>query len=415
MSLRTLLGQIDDFFNRPGSALPYAVFRIVFGLVLLANALLLLPDINMWFSDQGVLPSHVDPQLVGLNRLNVFAWWGSSTAFVNGAFAALILSILCVILGFQTRLACIVVFVLVTSFYHRNVYVLHAGDVLLRITCLFLCFSDCGLRLSVDRLIKLARGLAQPGDDPQTSPLAMRLIQLQLCIVYGVAAGLKSNGAPWIDGTAVYLVYQLESFARFPVPEFMHSLPMARFLTWSTLFLEAAFPIFVWFRETRWIALISLFLFHMGLEYVLNVQMFQYIITSLFILFILPKEFQRAAAIVQNMFQARTGVRRLAVRVVTSESGSRLVAVLRALDILDLVQWNTEVVAHANEMGSPGVARRVLLRLPALTPFVAFASLPGLRSVTDGLLQRLGSTVAFSEYEASSVQFLDGQLALEPS
>ena len=47
--------------------------------------------------------------------------------------------------------------------------------------------------------------------------------------------------------------------------------------TWSAVLIELTLPILVWFRKTRMLALVVLFLFHLSLEYMMNLNMFQWL------------------------------------------------------------------------------------------------------------------------------------------
>ena len=50
------------------------------------------------------------------------------------------------------------------------------------------------------------------------SPWAQRMIQIQLSILYFTAFCLKVQGEPWLSGTALSYVYQLDEIRRFPLP-----------------------------------------------------------------------------------------------------------------------------------------------------------------------------------------------------
>src|SRR5688572_13047347 len=55
ISLKDILRGWNRFFFEPQSPLPVAVYRILLGLIILANHALLLPDVDDWFSDRGSL------------------------------------------------------------------------------------------------------------------------------------------------------------------------------------------------------------------------------------------------------------------------------------------------------------------------------------------------------------------------
>src|SRR5438046_2641503 len=68
--------------------------------------------------------------LIVANRLDV--------STILSLFNILIVASLTLTLGFFSRLSALVVFVLLCSFDHRNLFVLNGGDVLMRITAFYL-------------------------------------------------------------------------------------------------------------------------------------------------------------------------------------------------------------------------------------------------------------------------------------
>jgi hypothetical protein len=61
---------------------------------------------------------------------------------------------------------------------------------------------------------------------------------------------------------------------------------MMRIGTWSALAFELLFPLLVWFKPLRNPMLIAGLLFHLSLEYALNIPMFQWDMLSAYVLFI---------------------------------------------------------------------------------------------------------------------------------
>jgi hypothetical protein len=65
---------------------------------------------------------------------------------------------------------------------------------------------------------------------------------------------------------------------RFPVPmALLDSIPFLQAMTWSTLAIEIALPILVWFRPTRVPTLVVAIAFHLSIDYTMNVFLFQWV------------------------------------------------------------------------------------------------------------------------------------------
>ena len=92
----------------------------------------------------------------------------------------------------------------------------------------------------------------------------------------------------------MYYIYHLDEFKRFPIPSwFFHPL-MLKLESWAALVLEFSLGVLIWVKELRYIVLMLGLLFHLSLEYSLNIPLFQWDILSAYILFIDPADITRA-------------------------------------------------------------------------------------------------------------------------
>ena len=121
------------------------------------------------------------PEDVVRIALNLLALLPHSDAAVYCLFAALLLAAAMLLVGFRTRLASVVLWACLVSLHHRNVFPLNAGDHLMRTLSFFLMFAPSGRAYSVDRLLRLRRGVEQPGV-VWIEPWPQRLLQIQVCV-----------------------------------------------------------------------------------------------------------------------------------------------------------------------------------------------------------------------------------------
>ena len=122
---------------------------------------------------------------------------------------------------------------------------------------------------------------------------AQRLFQWQLAVLYITSCWNKWHGSYWQDGTATYYSLRLTEFEKFPVPEFAKHMPWLAVTTWGTLIIQMAMGTLVFARPFRNYALIGGLILHFSLEYVVNVPIFQWIITSLYVSHIDGEEWVR--------------------------------------------------------------------------------------------------------------------------
>jgi hypothetical protein len=189
-------------------------------------------------------------------------------------------------LGVFPWMMSLLIYLALASFAHRNLYILHSGDTFMRLVAFIMIFAPSGAALSIESLV---RGFPLK----KINPAAFRVLQFQICLLYAAAFTFKSVGRDWLNGSAVYIVQQLTEFQRFPMPDFMRSEISSKFLTWGTLLIEGAFPVLVWFKDTRLPVLLGLALLHLGIEYSMNIQLFEWTLIASLTLFLKESEIRR--------------------------------------------------------------------------------------------------------------------------
>jgi uncharacterized membrane protein YphA (DoxX/SURF4 family) len=200
ISLATLEQAWREFFFTPEPAVTVAVFRILFGVILVVHGLLLWPHASLWYGPLGFLPYKQYCQIYGRSRLSVFQFLPDSDLTAKVVLAVFITAAASLSLGILTTVSTSLTFVLLVSIHNRNPAVLHGGDDVLRIMAFLLIFSSAGAELSVDRFA--SSGQLFVGE--YTSPWLLRLMQLQVSIIYLRAGLAKLGGASWLEGSAAY-------------------------------------------------------------------------------------------------------------------------------------------------------------------------------------------------------------------
>ena len=292
MRLRSAVRVWDEFFFAKQSPVPICLFRIIYGALVIATLLLLRPDWLTWYGVHGWVSLPTALKLEPGNRLNLFAIIPQSDSWINALFWFALGSAILLTIGLFTRINSILVFVFLTSIQQRNLYITHGGDTFLRLAGFFLIFAPAGAAFSVDRLIRIRRG-KEPAVIEARRPWAQRMIQIQLSLLYFVTFLMKIKGAPWLQGSALFYVYHLDELKRFPLPNWFFKPIMLKLGSWSALALEFSLGVLIWVRDFRYVLLSMGLLFHLWLEYSLNIPLFQWDILSAYVLFVDPDEMVR--------------------------------------------------------------------------------------------------------------------------
>jgi vitamin K-dependent gamma-carboxylase-like protein len=291
--VRSLFEVWDRFFFAPVSPIPIALFRVVYGVLVIATLILLRPDWLAWYGPHAWVSLSTMHKLETGTRLNLFALIPQNDAWIEAFFWIFLSSAALLTIGLLTRLNSLFVFLCLASIQQRNLYITHGGDTFLRVAGFFLIFAPAGAAISVDRLIRLWRGKEGVNIEPRP-PWAQRMIQLELALLYFATFCWKLKGGPWLQGTAMFYIYHLEEFKRFPVPSWLLHASMLKLESWAVLALEFSLGVLIWVKKLRYTLLTLGLLLHLCLEYSLNIPMFQWDILSAYVLFIDPEHLMRA-------------------------------------------------------------------------------------------------------------------------
>lgn len=277
----------NAFWFRPVSARPLGAFRVVVGLLALTHLGLLSFELDHWLTDRGLLRGDEARVFAGPLRPSPLQWVQdpvSVRVFVAATAAAAVLFTV----GWRTRVMSVLLYAGLLSIHHRNIATNCGPDILLLLMVFYLMLSPCGAAYSLDaRRVARKRGTEA---EPLIVPWAMRLIQLQMCLIYFDTAVLKCNGSTWLGGTALHFVLNNAEFSRFDVSALCQYPVVVNLLTHGGLFIEFALVFLLWFRPTRvWAAAAGLLL-HAGVLVIINVPLFGELMTACYLTFLAPDE-----------------------------------------------------------------------------------------------------------------------------
>ncbi len=277
----------ERFWFEPQGTAPLALFRIALGAVATAWTVTLAPDLFDFFGPDGIVPGYPSgpPDKWGVLRIS------SSPPVIVGLYAVLLVSSIALLLGLHTRLAALLVFVGMLSFQRRNSLVFNSGDQLLLNLTFFCVFAPSGVALSIDRFRRMRRHF---WEFPERAPWALRLMQIQLSVVYVSSVWQKVQGSQWRDGTALSAALRMEDMLRFPVPTLItDSVIISEILTYGTLGLELCIGLLVWNRALRpWLLGFGVTL-HVVIDFSILVGFFSFTMLAAYVAFAHPESARR--------------------------------------------------------------------------------------------------------------------------
>ena len=289
----------EQFFFAPESPVSIGLFRILYGICVSLTVILLHSDWLNWFGVHSWVSLATMQRMEPGVRLNLFTVMPQNDHWITAFFWVFLGFAMLLTIGLWTRVSSAVVFLCLASMQQRNLFITNGGDTFLRVAGFFLMFAPAGAALSVDRWLRVRRGLAGAVIVPR-APWAQRMIQFEMALLYFSAFLWKIKGNTWRNGTALYYVLHLREIQRFPLPMWFQTWPVLRMGSWTVLLLEFSLGVLIWFRPFRYPLLLLGLLFHLLLEYSLNIPMFQWDVLTAYVLFVDPEDWVRVGRMVRD-------------------------------------------------------------------------------------------------------------------
>jgi predicted DCC family thiol-disulfide oxidoreductase YuxK len=284
--------------ERPVSLYAASVLRIGYGALYLVFLLREFGYRNeMWGPGSPWTPTLARELLDQTGRFSILTL-SDNTAYFQACYALALATAALFMLGWRTRVTSVLFAVVVTSFHGRYIFMTDGGDNLIALMALYLPFTDCGRRWSLDahrRALETYPHTANRPvpDRPDRLPAqhqavlvqrmfstllhncGMFVIAAQVCILYGAAGLYKVQGSQWRDGTALHYVLNLDLFQPWPALSHLadsHQV-LATVAGYVTVLVQIAFP-FALFSRLKYIVLAMLLGMHVAIAVTLGLPVF---------------------------------------------------------------------------------------------------------------------------------------------
>lgn len=250
-------------------------FRTVFGFILFGYFATRSLDLDLFYTDKGILPLSVLPAIIGTNKgvYSLLTYFTSSTVLWVFHLSFLI-SLLTLAFGIFPRLSAMIASVLHLTFLHRNMAVAYGVDAISTYFLIYLCLADGSSKGPAESMRSFL------------SSIAFRFAQIQVCIIYGYSGLMKLEGPRWWRGEAVWDVLINHQLARWDFA-WVGAFPLLITLcTYTTIIWEVYFPVLIWVKPLRRITLLAGVMLHLGIGIALNIPYFAAVMISTYLLFL---------------------------------------------------------------------------------------------------------------------------------
>jgi hypothetical protein len=265
------------FFFTPADPTTLGLIRILVGALVLWNFLTLGLDLQSNLGNDGWVDAE-SLRKIWQARLGSAAWslWlVIPDGYLRTAWAigSIILALFTV--GLASRVTAVLAWVIMISTARRTSILFFGFDGVVVSWLFYLAVTGAsGQALSLDRLLG-RRGRPGPPPAPTVSAnLALRLIQLNLCLIYAAAGLAKLQGAAWWNGQAVLMIL-LSPSGRGEDLTWLAAYPdLINLLTHATVALELLYPVLVWVKPLRPLMILGMVGLHIGIDRVMGLTEF---------------------------------------------------------------------------------------------------------------------------------------------
>jgi predicted DCC family thiol-disulfide oxidoreductase YuxK len=423
----------NGFFFAPADPTALGLIRVATGLLAFWSLLVLGLDLHDYFGSDG----WAEPSAVraAQRSLTWSFWFLVPDGGLRLAWLVCLAILALYTVGLFSRATAVLAWVIVVSTVRRVPVALYGFDQVISPLTLYLAAMGAGGQaVSLDRFLRrwrqarvaaAAPGLASatpggvgrrasPAESAAPRPtvsanVSLRLIQLHLVVIYGMAGLGKLQGPSWWNGMALWGTMTAGEFVAFDFT------PMARWpllinlLTHASLALELLYPILIWIRITRPLILLGAAALHLGIA-VMSPGLAEFTLAMLAanLAFVPGAWLRRLVADPERpplrvLFDgACPRCRSTVALVMAADPGGAVESIdLTAVDVRTVHPALTpEACLRAMQVVDGGgrvaagfaAVRSIGGRLPLFWPFAAVASLPGVASLGRVVYNRIADT-----------------------
>lgn len=258
-------------------------FRKALYVLLLFNALTLLPAANDLFAYYGLVGTRGWNTAIPIQRQGTFAFLNvlshplnASNPWIMWVFViGQIVFLVSGLKGWWPRMSSFMVFFFTANLFSKGYLAFTGGEVLVSFLLFYLMFihqpKEKGLFGELQNVLNNAFYWILIG---------------QICILYFFSAVYKLYDPDWISGMAIYYIAQLDEYNSWMSSIFYSTPIIAKIATYTSLGYQLFFPLAVWFKRVKIPYLLFGVLFHLIIALALGIFTFGVVMILVYILFI---------------------------------------------------------------------------------------------------------------------------------
>jgi predicted DCC family thiol-disulfide oxidoreductase YuxK len=283
------------FESRPTT--PLEIARIGIGLAMLTHYALATPYLFELWGDAGWMPydrvmENYDPWKQSLFFYFTAPWQLLAFhIFFLGCCVAFTV-------GWRTSWVKWVLLIGQISYDYRNPSLTYGADKILACLLWILCLAPIGKAISLDRAraLRLAKKTTRnleatlPRYSSPWTGACMRLMQIQMAVLFFFSAVSKLRGDDWWSGDAVWVVFTTnEHYNRFALDFLASHYWLVNLATYGTILIELAYSFLIWDRRARPYLLVDALFLHVMFAFLMGLFYFSFVMAMGHMSFVYPE------------------------------------------------------------------------------------------------------------------------------
>lgn len=261
----------DGFWFTPRDGKALGLIRLLTGLIVFWTHLVWTPLLQRFLGANGMLPTSYRRDFFD----SPFAWshfdWVGSPNLLFAIHVVALIVMLLFALGFWNRFTGVLTACFLISYANRATGALFGLDQIAGFLVLYLALANCGDTFSLAR--RFGIGLKSKRASIRNN-IAIRLMQIHLCIVYLFAGLGKCQGETWWNGEAIWGAVASFEYQTIDMTWLANHMWLVGIITLVTLVFEVGYIALIWPKLTRAIMLLLAIPLHLGIGLAMGMMEF---------------------------------------------------------------------------------------------------------------------------------------------
>lgn len=266
----------NRFWFTPTDPATLSLIRVLAGAMLLYTHLVWTIGLDDFFGPSGWLSAEAVRSYQGDTPfIWSYLWLLESRAALWIAHAAALVVFALLMLGVYTRVVSVLAYLITVAYVNRVPGSLFGLDQINGLLAMYLMLGPSGARYSLDRWFAKRATPKLPDVSPSIGAnIAIRLIQLHMCVIYFFAGISKLQGPSWWNGSALWGAVGNLEYQSIDMTWLAHWPLIVAGMTHITILWELTYSALIWPKLTRPIVLALAIPLHLGIGLFLGMPTF---------------------------------------------------------------------------------------------------------------------------------------------